>query len=73
MTFCSVRSDVYVGIDVFGRGCFGGGEFNCVTAMEAIRAKGLSAAIFAPGWTYEIPLRLVNSNGTQFHENIFFG
>ena len=23
------NSDVFVGIDVFGRGCFGGGEYNC--------------------------------------------
>ena len=22
-------SDVYVGVDVFGRGCFGGGGYNC--------------------------------------------
>lgn len=29
--------DVYVGVDVFGRGCFGGGGFNCSQAFDAIR------------------------------------
>lgn len=53
----SRKTDIYVGIDVFGRGCFGGGEFNCHVALEAIRSNGLSAAIFAPGWTHEIPFR----------------
>lgn len=51
-------SDVYVGVDVFGRGCPGGGGFNTRTALEAIRMAGgadtpLSAAIFAPGWTVQ--------------------
>ena len=23
------QTDVYVGVDVFGRGCFGGGGYNC--------------------------------------------
>ena len=30
------------GIDVFGRGTFGGGGFNCRTALKAIQDKGLS-------------------------------
>ena len=33
----SRRRDVYVGVDVFGRGCFGGGGFNCGAALEHIR------------------------------------
>lgn len=45
--------DVYVGVDVFGRNCFGGGGFNTAAALSEIRQKGLSAAIFAPGWVYE--------------------
>lgn len=45
--------DVYVGIDVFGRNCYGGGGFNSVEALLEIRKKKLSAAIFAPGWLYE--------------------
>uniref|UniRef100_A0A8D9AZF3 Cytosolic endo-beta-N-acetylglucosaminidase n=1 Tax=Cacopsylla melanoneura TaxID=428564 RepID=A0A8D9AZF3_9HEMI len=47
------KHDVYVGVDVFGRGCFGGGGFNCDLAMEKIRQFGLSAAIFGQGWTHE--------------------
>ncbi|CAH1391145.1 unnamed protein product [Nezara viridula] len=49
----SRKTDVYVGVDVFGRGCFGGGGFTTCEAMEVIRKHGLSAAIFAPGWAYE--------------------
>lgn len=43
--------DVYVGVDVFGRNCIGGLE--CYKSLEIIRKYDLSAAIFAPGWTYE--------------------
>lgn len=45
--------DIFVGIDVFGRGCFGGGGFNTNQALEQARSNHLSVAIFAPGWTYE--------------------
>ena len=54
--------DVYVGVDVFGRNCYGGGGFNTSSALSVIRQNGLSAAIFAPGWIYEThPVE-------QFHE-----
>lgn len=45
--------DVYVGIDVFGRGCLGDGGFNTIEALQAVRQNNLSAAIFAQGWVYE--------------------
>ncbi|XP_046438826.1 cytosolic endo-beta-N-acetylglucosaminidase 1-like isoform X2 [Daphnia pulex] len=45
--------DVFVGIDVFGRNCFGGGGFNTNAALSVVRQERLSAAIFAPGWVYE--------------------
>lgn len=45
--------DVYVGLDVWGRGCPGGGGFNSAFALEIIRKHGLSVAIFAQGWTHE--------------------
>ncbi|KAK2581092.1 hypothetical protein KPH14_007916 [Odynerus spinipes] len=45
--------DVYVGLDVWGRGCPGGGGFNSAHALERIRKQNLSVAIFAPGWTHE--------------------
>ncbi len=38
----SRRQDVYVGVDVFGRGCYGGGGFNCGAALEIIRLVSLS-------------------------------
>ncbi|KAL3876300.1 hypothetical protein ACJMK2_034164 [Sinanodonta woodiana] len=45
--------DVYVGIDVFGRGCLGGGGYNTIKALTLVRNFSLSAAIFAQGWVYE--------------------
>lgn len=47
------KHDVYVGIDVFGRGCIGGGGFSTNEAFNLIRKHDLSAAIFAPGWVHE--------------------
>lgn len=46
-------TDVFVGVDVFGRGCYGGGGHNTGLALAAARAAGLSAALFAPGWVQE--------------------
>ncbi|EWC45568.1 hypothetical protein DRE_05426 [Drechslerella stenobrocha 248] len=54
--------DVYMGIDVFGRGTFGGGGWGVGTALSVIRPADLSAAIFAPGWTFE------NFDGVRFEE-----
>jgi mannosyl-glycoprotein endo-beta-N-acetylglucosaminidase len=45
--------DVLVGVDVHGRGCFGGGGHNAGLALAAAKEAGLSAALFAPGWVYE--------------------
>ena len=47
----SRRADVYVGIDVFGRNCFGG--FHVARSLDMIRPLRLSTALFAPGWTWE--------------------
>lgn len=47
------RFDVYTGIDVFGRGTWGGGGFDANKALGKIRRAGVSAALFAPAWTME--------------------
>ncbi|CAG9856286.1 unnamed protein product [Phyllotreta striolata] len=47
------KSDVFVGVDVFGRNMFGGGKFNTDKAVEVAHRLNLSVAIFAPGWTHE--------------------
>ncbi|XP_078427082.1 cytosolic endo-beta-N-acetylglucosaminidase isoform X1 [Cetorhinus maximus] len=47
------HADVYVGVDVFGRGDVVGGEFTTNLSLELIRKYNFSAAIFAPGWVYE--------------------
>lgn len=52
-------SQVCFGIDVFGRGTYGGGGFETWRALDAIFAahhrdgSRLSVALFAPGWTVE--------------------
>ena len=46
--------DVFVGIDVFGRGCLGDGGFNCNIAFEALSKFNLNVALFAPGWVHEV-------------------
>ncbi|XP_069728667.1 cytosolic endo-beta-N-acetylglucosaminidase isoform X1 [Phaenicophaeus curvirostris] len=63
------RTDVYVGIDVFGRGDVVGSGFDTNKPLRLIRQYGLSAAIFAPGWVYE---HLGEENFLQ-NENKFWG
>ncbi|XP_057784667.1 cytosolic endo-beta-N-acetylglucosaminidase 1 isoform X2 [Salvia miltiorrhiza] len=45
--------DVYMGIDVFGRSTYGGGQWTTNVALDVIKKGDVSAAIFAPGWVYE--------------------
>ncbi|RLN97005.1 hypothetical protein BBJ28_00022416 [Nothophytophthora sp. Chile5] len=48
------RYDVYMGIDVFGRhNTPGGGKMNCAQPLRWAWNSGVSAALFAPGWTHE--------------------
>ncbi|KAG8501382.1 hypothetical protein CXB51_003466 [Gossypium anomalum] len=47
------KFDVYMGIDVFGRGTFGGGQWTTNVALDVIKKEDVSAAVFAPGWVYE--------------------
>ena len=41
--------DVYAGVDVFGRGTYGGGGMDTAKAVREARAVEISSAIFAPG------------------------
>ena len=43
--------DVFVGIDVFARGCIG--KFECHISTEKIIDYGFSVALFATAWCYE--------------------
>ncbi|KAF5374302.1 hypothetical protein D9758_004584 [Tetrapyrgos nigripes] len=47
--------DIYVGIDVWGRGTHGNGGFGCYKALNHISpdSLGLSVAIFGHAWTWE--------------------
>ncbi|KAG7376822.1 hypothetical protein PHYBOEH_001273, partial [Phytophthora boehmeriae] len=48
------RYDIYMGIDVFGRhNMLGGGKMNCGEPLRLAWNSGVSAALFAPGWTHE--------------------
>ncbi|KAI6190932.1 Mannosyl-glycoprotein endo-beta-N-acetylglucosaminidase [Aphelenchoides bicaudatus] len=47
------KTDIYFGVDIFGRGSFGGGQFNSHIAVQAARNYGFSVALFAPGWSTE--------------------
>lgn len=65
--------DVYVGIDVFGRGCFGGGGWNTRAAIDEIRkvSSDLSMAIFAPGWVHECnTIEEFESNQIKFWDKL---
>ncbi|CAH2236503.1 uncharacterized protein LOC120629640 [Pararge aegeria] len=46
-------SDLYVGIDVWGRNFHGGGQFNTQQAIRVAYKYGCSLAVFAPAWTHE--------------------
>jgi mannosyl-glycoprotein endo-beta-N-acetylglucosaminidase len=48
-------SDLYFGVDVFGRGVYGDGGLNSHIAISQIDPKslGLSVALFGQGWTWE--------------------
>jgi len=59
-----LSSEVYVGVDVFGRGCLGGGGFDTKVAVEAVCNYDFSVALFAPGWTWECAS---NPDANDFH------
>jgi len=42
-----------MGIDVFGRNTFGGGQWTTNVALDLLKKVDVSTAIFAPGWVYE--------------------
>ncbi|KAK7053796.1 glycoside hydrolase family 85 protein [Favolaschia claudopus] len=59
--------DIYVGIDVFGRGSHGGGGFGVYKALQHIVPVGLSTAFFAPGWSWES-----TQDGSDFTWELWF-
>ncbi|KAH9928859.1 glycosyl hydrolase family 85-domain-containing protein [Fomitopsis serialis] len=55
MTVPKTLQDIYVGIDVWGRGQHGGGGFGSYRSLAHIDPEflGLSVAFFGPGWSWE--------------------
>ncbi|KAH8036743.1 hypothetical protein HPB51_004257 [Rhipicephalus microplus] len=47
------KSDIYVGIDVYGQATSYVGGFETYRAVDTVRMLGLSAAIFGASWVYE--------------------
>ena len=45
--------DVYLGVDCFGRGTYGGGGLNTYVGVEAAKNAALNVGLFAPAWPYE--------------------
>ncbi|XP_047052165.1 cytosolic endo-beta-N-acetylglucosaminidase 1-like [Lolium rigidum] len=43
------KYDVYMGIDVFGRNTYGGGQWDTNVALDLLKKDDISTAIFAPG------------------------
>lgn len=46
-------NDIFIGVDVFGRGCLGDGGFNTNIAINKLNEYNLNCALFAPGWLHE--------------------
>lgn len=65
------RRDVFVGVDCFGRGCLGGGGWNCHVAFMHPRQCNLSVALFAPGWVSEtMPQQDIIVNSLRYWDRL---
>ncbi|CAJ0943178.1 unnamed protein product, partial [Mesorhabditis belari] len=62
----SCPKNVFTGVDVFARGCVGG--WQCWQSFEVAVNRGLSVALFAPGWIVEKHSEKsdVTKNGLRF-------
>ena len=58
-------ADIFVGVDVFGRGCFGGGGFNSAAALKKIRSEIVLGLSNVKGTTCKEILFLILYLGTQ--------
>ncbi|KAJ3508430.1 hypothetical protein NMY22_g16622 [Coprinellus aureogranulatus] len=60
--------DIYMGVDVWGRGSHGGGGFGLYRALDHVSPLnlGLSVALFAQGWTWENEENNPGWNWAQF-------
>ncbi|VDO48652.1 unnamed protein product [Onchocerca flexuosa] len=63
--------DIFVGIDCYGRGCHGGGGWNCHEAFIYPHQNNLSVALFAPGWIAEtMPCQEIIFNSLRFWDRL---
>jgi len=63
--------DIFVGVDVFGRNCYGG--FDTYKSLDLIDMShhNLSIGIFAPGWTFEKALE-INAKKSPRQQQILY-
>ncbi len=47
------RGDVFIGVDCFGRGTYGGGGMNTYVPVDAINNAGMNVGMFACCWPYQ--------------------
>lgn len=47
------RGDVFLGVDCFGRGTYGGGGMNTFVGVEAVKNAGMNVALFGCAWPYQ--------------------
>ncbi|KAG5642137.1 hypothetical protein DXG03_003567 [Asterophora parasitica] len=71
-------NDIYMGVDVWGRGSHGGGGFGSYKALTHIAPKslGLSVALFGQAWTWRcvwIPVQSVTvTKGRQYEATVVY-
>ncbi|XP_004922019.1 uncharacterized protein LOC101738110 [Bombyx mori] len=64
-------TDLYIGIDVWGRNFYGGGQLNTQSAVKIAHKYGCSMAIFAPAWSHEaMSLEDCNINRVAMTEGV---
>lgn len=56
------KEDVFIGVDCFGRGTYGGGGLNTYLPIEAIHLAGMNVGVFACCWPYEHYLDSAQNN-----------
>ena len=64
--------DIYYGNDCYGRGTYGGGEFNVVEAVNEIQNYPFSVAIFGQAFVYECWESFTEREAVQRNEDQFW-
>jgi mannosyl-glycoprotein endo-beta-N-acetylglucosaminidase len=66
----SRSSDLFFGIDCWGRGTLGGGKLNSAKFLGKIIEKGASVAFFGPAWSLESHYSVERAEISRIHYNL---